>query len=145
MHIWHTFDTHFIHTWNIGSPFATPEPTTSPSEPQESTGPPSRQFVCVCWELDPHLLLLTTVSGQFNPHINWLLETLGFEHARTTIPKWIQRGAMDPLDMVISRILELVVKLTASKKLQMNTASLAKIDESWFFLPLISVAFVELL
>ena len=36
---------------------------------------------------------------------------------------------MDPLDMVISSILELVVKLTASKKLQMNTASLARIDE----------------
>ena len=99
-----------------------------PEEAQKCTGPSSRQFVCVCWELDPHLLLLTTVSGQFNPHINWLLEKLGFTHARTTLPKSIQRGAMDPLDMVIASVLELLVKLTATKKLQMSGASPATID-----------------
>lgn len=77
---------------------------------------PGRLFECVCWELDPHLCLLTTVSGQFNPHVSWLLERLGFKHAQTTIPKWIQRGAMDPLDKTISTAVELLVKLTASKK-----------------------------
>ena len=84
--------------------------------------------MCVCWELDPHLILLTTVSGQVNPHVNWLLEKLGFKHARTTLPKSIQRGAMDPLDMVVASVLELLVKLTATKKLQMSTTSPATID-----------------
>lgn len=68
------------------------------------------------WELNPHLRLLSTVSGQFNPHISWLLEKLGFNDAQITIPKWIQRGAMDPLDKVVSTAVELLVKLTASKK-----------------------------
>ena len=59
---------------------------------------------------------MTAVSGQFNPHISWLLERLGFSDAQTTIPKWIQRGAMDPLDKVVATVVELLVKLTASKK-----------------------------
>ena len=85
----------------------------------------------MCWELDPHLLLLSTVSGQFNPHISWVLERLGFKHARTTIPKWVQRGAMDPLDFVVASVLELLVKLTASKKLRLKTANLpASSDEA---------------
>ena len=71
---------------------------------------------------------LTKVSGQVNPHVNWLLEKLGFKHARTTLPKSIQRGAMDPLDMVVASVLELLVKLTATKKLQMSTTSPATID-----------------
>ena len=82
----------------------------------ESGSLPHRRYECVCWELNPHLCLLTTVSGQFNPHINWLLEKLGFNEARTTIPKGLQRGAMDPLDKVVSMAVELLVKLTASKK-----------------------------
>ena len=75
-----------------------------------------RQFECIHWELDPHLRLMGAVSGQFNPHISWLLEKLGFSDAQTTIPKWIQRGAMDPLDNVVAFAVELLVKLTATKK-----------------------------
>lgn len=75
-----------------------------------------RQFECIHWELDPHLRLMGAVSGQFNPHISWLLEKLGFSDAQTTIPKWIQRGAMDPLDNVVAFAVELLVKLTANKK-----------------------------
>jgi len=89
----------------------------SQGEPRESSCLPHRQFECVCWELNPELCLLTgTVSGQFNPRISWLLEKLGFKEARTTIPKSLQRGAMDPLDKVVSMAVELLVKLTASKK-----------------------------
>ena len=35
-------------------------------------------------------------------NIDWVLEKLGFEHARLTIPKWVQRGAMDPMDRFLS-------------------------------------------
>lgn len=124
--------------YDIPSPSVSPEPPSfspSPSgglrESSSSGGHQGRQFECVCWELDPHLLLLSTVSGQFNPHISWVLERLGFKHARTTIPKWVQRGAMDPLDFVVASVLELLVKLTASKKLRLRTANLpASSDEA---------------
>ena len=62
-------------------------------------------------------------SGQFNPHISWLLDKLGFKDAPTTIPKWIQRGAMDPLDMAVSAAVELLINLTATKKLQLKETS----------------------
>lgn len=34
--------------------------------------------------------------------MDYILQKLGFAHARTTIPKWMQRGFMDPLDKVLS-------------------------------------------
>jgi hypothetical protein len=70
------------------------------------------------------------VSGQFNPHISWLLEKLGFSDAQTTIPKWIQRGAMDPLDKVVATVVELLVKLTASKKEKLIFPISARISQS---------------
>ncbi len=84
-----------------------PESTdTAPTSPPKST-PVLCNFECVCWELDPH--------------ISWLLERLGFKHAQTTIPKWIQRVAMDPLDMVVANAMELLIKITATKKLQQKS------------------------
>ena len=38
-------------------------------------------------------------------NIDWVLEKLGFEHARLTIPKWVQRGVMDPMDRYLSVLL----------------------------------------
>ena len=35
-------------------------------------------------------------------NIDWVLEKLGFAHAALTIPKWVQRGVMDPMDMVLA-------------------------------------------
>ena len=34
--------------------------------------------------------------------VYYILQKLGFSHARTTIPKWIQRGFMDPLDKLLA-------------------------------------------
>lgn len=82
-----------------------------------SESPLLRRFVSIHWELNPHLLLMgkaTWASGQFNPHINWLLERLGLDHARITIPKYIQRGLMDPLDYSIASLLELLITLSGS-------------------------------
>ena len=74
-----------------------------------------RQFKCVHWQLEPRLTLLSSVSGEFNPHISWLLERLGFKHAQTTIPKWVQRGAMDPMDKLIALAVELLVQFSANR------------------------------
>ena len=34
--------------------------------------------------------------------MDYILQKLWFSHARTTIPKWMQRGFMDPLDKVLA-------------------------------------------
>ena len=95
-------------------------------EEERKTSNCLRRFVSVHWELDPRLVLLATAqwaSGHFNPHVNWLLERLGFEHARTTIPKYIQRGLMDPLDLGIASIIELLIQLSAKKKVRTDDPS----------------------
>ncbi len=44
--------------------------------------------------------------------IDWVLEKLGFMHAALTIPKWLQRGAMDPMDIALSLLLkQLIVEM----------------------------------
>lgn len=75
-----------------------------------------RRFVCTSWQLDPHLkLLFWGGGGHINPHINWVLERLGFKDARTTIPKWLQRGLLDPLDLTVSSILKQIVRGVSSE------------------------------
>ena len=37
--------------------------------------------------------------------IDWVLEKLGFMHAKRTIPKWVQRGAMDPMDLTLALLM----------------------------------------
>jgi hypothetical protein len=38
--------------------------------------------------------------------VDYVLQKLGFTHARVTIPKWMQRGFMDPLDKFLSILIE---------------------------------------
>lgn len=45
--------------------------------------------------------LLSWAGKSIEPYgIDYILNKLGFSHARTTIPKWLQRGVLDPLDKV---------------------------------------------
>ena len=47
--------------------------------------------------------LIHWASTQIDPvGADYVLQKLGFSHARVTIPKWVQRGFMDPLDKVLS-------------------------------------------
>lgn len=47
--------------------------------------------------------LLSWGGKSIEPYgVDYILQKLGFSHARTTIPKWMQRGFMDPLDKVLS-------------------------------------------
>lgn len=39
-------------------------------------------------------------------NIDWVLQKLGFSHAQLTIPKWVQRGAMDPMDSFLSVLVD---------------------------------------
>ena len=58
------------------------------------------------WKLEPKIRLLGWVGTRVDPvNIDWVLDKLGFAHASLTIPKWIQRGAMDPMDIALSVLL----------------------------------------
>ena len=79
----------------------------------------SRTFNCDLWHLEPMLNVMSMVSwgsGSVNPHIDWLLDKLSLSKARTTIPKCIQRGAMDPIDHLLSLFLKRLLLFSAGKK-----------------------------
>jgi len=62
----------------------------------------SRDFKCDTWRLEPTVRLLSW-SKNIEPYgVDYVLQRLGFSQARTTIPKWIQRGLMDPLHHLVS-------------------------------------------
>lgn len=50
--------------------------------------------------------LLSWAGKRIEPYgVDYILNKLGFSQAKTTIPKWVQRGAMDPLDKILSLVL----------------------------------------
>lgn len=66
---------------------------------------PFRTYLTTHWQLQPQLRLISWAPGSLhfqNPAVEWLLQTLGFQHPRDTIPKWTQRTLMDPLDLLMS-------------------------------------------
>lgn len=62
-----------------------------------------RNYNCKTWHLEPTVRLLSVAGKYIEPYgIDYILQKLGFAHARTTIPKWMQRGFMDPLDAILA-------------------------------------------
>lgn len=62
-----------------------------------------RQFRSKYWKLEPRVRFLSWAGKNMDPvNIDWVLQKLGFSHAQLTIPKWAQRGAMDPMDAFLS-------------------------------------------
>ncbi|KAJ8982560.1 hypothetical protein NQ317_005031 [Molorchus minor] len=62
-----------------------------------------RDYNCKTWHLEPTVRLLSVAGKYIEPYgIDYILQKLGFSHARTTIPKWMQRGFMDPLDAILA-------------------------------------------
>lgn len=57
--------------------------------------------------LSPFFRLISWTGRKIDPvGVDYILQKLGFHHARTTIPKWLQRGVMDPLDKVLSVLIK---------------------------------------
>lgn len=55
----------------------------------------------------PIFRLISWTGRKIDPvGVDYILQKLGFHHARTTIPKWLQRGVMDPLDKVLSVLIK---------------------------------------
>ncbi|KAI5721097.1 hypothetical protein M8J77_015920 [Diaphorina citri] len=71
-----------------------------------------RNFHCNTWHLEPTVRLLSWGGKSIEPYgVDYILQKLGFTHARTTIPKWMQRGFMDPLDKVLAVLLLRIVSV----------------------------------
>ncbi|OTF78737.1 hypothetical protein BLA29_002988 [Euroglyphus maynei] len=77
-----------------------------------------REFKCEIWQLEPTVRLHSWASKNIDPYgVDYILQRLGFNQARTTIPKWIQRSTMDMADKMIS----IVVYQMLKKERQENT------------------------
>lgn len=100
----------------IGSiPRGTPSPARSdtPEKDEREVAPKVdqqkriRQFRSEGWKLEPRVRFMSWAGKNIEPvNIDWVLQKLGFTHARLTIPKWAQRGAMDPMDVFISMLID---------------------------------------
>jgi hypothetical protein len=70
-----------------------------------------RRFICpdTKWKLQPTIKLLTAYGNEVEPiGADFILQKLGFRHARLTIPKWVQRGIMDPCEQSMT-IVQLIL------------------------------------
>ncbi|XP_059164299.1 bridge-like lipid transfer protein family member 1 [Physella acuta] len=80
------------------------------SDPTSALKHDYRTFECKTWQLEPTLRLIHWASTQIDPvGADYVLQKLGFSHARVTIPKWVQRGFMDPLDKVLSVLVDKLI------------------------------------
>ncbi|XP_065930909.1 bridge-like lipid transfer protein family member 1 isoform X3 [Magallana gigas] len=93
-------------------------PRTPESERKRITDPTTalkedwRVFECNTWHLEPTVRLLHWASKGKEIDtvvVDYVLQKLGFSHARVTIPKWMQRGFMDPLDKLLSFLIEKLI------------------------------------
>merc|ERR1719433_1834086 len=76
-----------------------------------------RLFECNTWHLEPTVRLISWAGSQIEPYgIDYILQRLGFNHARTTIPKWCQRGCMDPLDKILSVIVLKTIQVVKEER-----------------------------
>ncbi|XP_065578984.1 bridge-like lipid transfer protein family member 1 isoform X2 [Artemia franciscana] len=75
-----------------------------------------RTFECKTWHLEPAFRLLAFTGQKIQPiGVDFILNKLGFSHARTTIPKWLQRGAMDPLDKLLAILMAKALTVISKK------------------------------
>ena len=73
-----------------------------------------RIYECIKWDLEPTLRLISKFGSSVEPPgVDALLRSLGFTHARTTIPKWFQRGLLDNLNEVIYQLIKVYTKMLA--------------------------------
>ncbi|CAH1776489.1 unnamed protein product [Owenia fusiformis] len=79
-----------------------------------------REYQCKTWHLEPTVRLLYWAGKKIDPvGVDYVLQKLGFQHARLTIPKWMQRGFMDPLDKILAVLVDrLVLVLRKTPKTQ---------------------------
>ncbi|KAH3829895.1 hypothetical protein DPMN_103126 [Dreissena polymorpha] len=81
-----------------------------------------REYQCKTWQLEPTVRFLHWASRQIDPvGVDYVLQKLGFTHARVTIPKWMQRGFMDPSDKILSMLVNKVILILRDPKVEEKT------------------------
>ncbi|XP_049857041.1 transmembrane protein KIAA1109 homolog isoform X4 [Schistocerca gregaria] len=91
------------HERRTNSSFSEEERKRKAFDPAEMFTKDWRNYHCKTWHLEPTVRLLSWAGKSIEPYgVDYILQKLGFSHARTTIPKWVQRGFMDPLDKVLA-------------------------------------------
>jgi hypothetical protein len=80
--------------------------------------PDTRTYDCKIWQLEPTLKLVAKYgSVGAPPGVDELLKYLGLTHAKTTIPKWIQRGLLDNLNDAIYQLSKVYTKILSEQNL----------------------------
>ena len=83
--------------------------------------PDERTYDCIKWDLNPTLRLIPKFGSSVEPPgVDALLRSLGFHHALTTIPKWLQRGLMDNLNDLIYKLVKSYVKIIQDEEIFSN-------------------------
>lgn len=71
-----------------------------------------RVYECAHWELEPTLRLMPRFGNQVEPlGVDALLKSLGLMQARSTVPKWLQRGLFDNLNEIMHKLIKSYVKI----------------------------------
>jgi hypothetical protein len=99
---------------------STDNPTLPPIDDVQSED--TRRFICPDgkWKLQPTLKLLTAYGNEVEPFgADYVLQKLGFRHARLTIPKWVQRGIMDPCEKSMTVVQIILIFLLPERFKQM--------------------------
>jgi hypothetical protein len=78
----------------------------------------NRIYECIKWELNPTLKLISKFGNSVDPpRVDVILNKLGFNYARQTIPKWFQRGLLDSLNDVIFQLIKLYLKILSDQEI----------------------------
>jgi hypothetical protein len=95
---------------NVRSP-ATSSNTagTSKTKSPDKLKRDSRQFVCQQWVVDPKIRFIDKFKWN-PPLVDEILRKLQIFDHRTTIPKVVQRGVLDRTDLLISALLEQIIR-----------------------------------
>ncbi|KAJ0182155.1 hypothetical protein K1T71_002877 [Dendrolimus kikuchii] len=103
-------------TWGENGTSASGSNGTSKTPRAEGLSQDYRDYLCTTWHLEPTVRLLSWAGKSIEPYgVDYILQKLGFSHARTTIPKWLQRGTLDPLDKLLSLALLRLVAIVPHK------------------------------
>nr|CDS20359.1 Fragile site associated protein C terminal [Echinococcus granulosus] len=74
-----------------------------------------RGYDVIHWNLSPECRLLLA-SNIDVPAFDKFLENIGFHRARTTIPKWLQRGVLDHLDSAVAGLVHTSLRLADEQR-----------------------------
>lgn len=87
-----------------------------------------RGYNVIHWSLAPECRWLLA-SNIAVPAFDMLLESIGFQKARTTIPKWLQRGVLDHLDSAVAGLVLASLRLADEEKRLQHQQSRKKISK----------------